>query len=112
MLSQIAWAITVIAVLCAEGVAESTAIALADEHPVTDIRRQLRAHESRKERLRSPAAALVKAIREGWEVQEEPEPAYYRPLKPAASSEGGEVGPPPEEVRVLLERTIAHLTGR
>lgn len=102
----------IVAALCAEGVAESTATAIAGERPIADILRQLRAHEARKDRLRNPAAALVKAIREGWEVQDEPAPAYYQPLKPAAASEGGQAGPPPEEVRLLMERTIAQLTGR
>ena len=102
----------IVAALCAEGMAESTATAIAGERPIADILRQLRAHEARKDRLRNPAAALVKAIREGWEVQDEPAPAYYQPLKPAAASEGGQAGPPPEEVRLLMERTIAQLTGR
>ena len=102
----------VIAVLVAEGVAEATATALAGECSVEDIQRQLRAHAERKDRLRNPAAALVKAIREGWQVREDPEPLYYRPMKSGAPKDGGEVGPPPEDVRLQLERTIAHLTGR
>ena len=102
----------VIAALVAEGVTEPTATALASEYRVEDIRRQLHAHAARKDRLRSPAAALVKAIREGWQVPEESEPDYYRPLRLAAASDGTPVGPPPEEIRVQLERTIAHLVGR
>jgi len=102
----------VIAALVAEGVTEPTATALASEYRVEDIRRQLHAHAVRKDRLRSPAAALVKAIREGWQVPEESEPDYYRPLRLAAASDGTPVGPPPEEIRVQLERTIAHLVGR
>ena len=101
-----------IAALVAEGVTEPTATALASEYRVEDIRRQLHAHVVRKDRLRSPAAALVKAIREGWQVPEESEPDYYRPLRLAAASDGTPVGPPPEEIRVQLERTIAHLVGR
>ena len=101
----------IVAALRAEGVAQDVALALATGYPVPDIRRQLRAHRDRKERLRNPAAALVKAIREGWQVPEEPEPNYYQPLRATASS-GAPVGPPPPEVQALLDRTIAHLTGK
>ena len=101
----------IVAALRAEGVAEDVALALATEYPVPEIRRQLRAHGDRRERLRNPAAALVKAIREGWQVPEEPEPDYYQPLRATASS-GAPVGPPPPEVQALLDRTIAHLTGK
>ena len=101
----------IVAALRGEGVTEDVAIALAKAYQVSDIRRQLRAHRDRKERLRNPAAALVKAIREGWQVPEEPEPDYYQPLRATASS-GAPVGPPPPEVQALLDRTIAHLTGK
>lgn len=99
-----------VAALRNEGVSEETALALAVDHPAPDIRRQIRALANRKERLRNPAAALVKAIRENWEAPEEDEPAYYRPLPPAAPEEP--LVPAPPEVEALLQGAIAHLTGK
>ncbi len=100
-----------VAALRAEGVAEETALALVTEHGLSDIQRQIGAHQDRKERLRNPAAALVKAVRENWAIPEEDEPDYHQPL-PSVAPAGAKVGPPPPEIQEMLERTIAHLTGK
>ena len=100
-----------VAALCGEGVSEATALALLAEHPVSDNKRQLRAHEDRKDRLRNPAAALVKAVRENWEIPEEDEPDYYKPL-PKAGRDDKELVPAPPWFQENLERAIAHLTGK
>jgi hypothetical protein len=99
------------AALRAAGVAEETALALVVEHDLSDIQRQIRANQDRKDRLRNPAAALVKAVRENWAIPEADEPGYYQPL-PSVTPAGAKVGPPPPEIQEMLERTIAHLTGK
>lgn len=91
-----------------QGVREATALALVREFPEDEIQRQLQAHEGRRDSLRNPAAALVRAIREQWAVPEETEPDYFQPLSgvPAAAE-----GPPPE-IDSMMTRTVAHFTGK
>lgn len=91
-----------------QGVREATALALVREFPEDEIQRQLRGHEGRRDSLRNPAAALVRAIREQWAVPEETEPDYFQPLTSVPAAPEG----PPPEIDSMMARTVAHFTGK
>lgn len=99
-----------ISLLEAEGITQQTAIALVRECETDAVRAQITAHTARRDRFANPAAALVKAIREGWTVSPVgDEPDYFQPI--LVGKREGAV-PPPPEVQALFNETLTHLTGK
>jgi hypothetical protein len=90
--------------LLSEGVPRDTAIALVKEHEPDKVRRQVEAHEERRHRLRDPARALVRAIREGWD---EPEEAFGE-LKPLPEDDGPPLCPDGMLIGDLLKIVFPH----
>ncbi len=100
---------TIVKALCDEGVMQEVAVALAHDYDAQTVRAQIEAHTGRRERFENPAAALVKAIREGWTTpQPAEEPNYFKPIRLASRKAEA----PPPEIQALLDSTLEQLTGK